>query len=148
MTVSCGYRTGIIVYISLVAIGLLLVGCSFDIGLGGKATVVVSPFEGAPVTAGVDGRSLVVTNNMQKEIYHLVFPTEVLAFIEWAPCIAPETCPDDQGIDPGDEKRVKVSDIIREETESITVYWWHYLEKAPDASLPPMELEEIVVLLP
>jgi hypothetical protein len=148
MTISCGNRAGIIVCISLVTIGLLIVGCSFGTALGGKATVVVSPFEGAPVTAGVDGRTLIVTNNMQNRIYHRVFPTDILPAIEWAPCIAPETCPADQEIDPGDEKRVKVSDIIREETESITVYWWRYLEKAPGASVPPLELDEIVVLLP
>jgi hypothetical protein len=148
MTRDCDNGAGIIFTISLVAIGLLIVGCSFGTALGGEATIVVSPFDGAPVTAGVDGRTLVVTNNMPDRIYHLVFPTEILAFIEWAPCIAPETCPADQGIDPGDEKQVKVSDIIREETESITVYWWHYLEKAPGASIPPMEMDEIVIFLP
>ncbi|GMQ78662.1 MAG: hypothetical protein BMS9Abin02_1189 [Anaerolineae bacterium] len=148
MTSSRSNRAGIIITISLVVIGLLIVGCSFDIGLGRKATVVVSPFEGAPVTASVDGKTLVVTNNVSKRIYHRVFPTDILPAIEWAPCIAPETCPADQGIDPGDEKRIKVSDIKREETESITVYWWHYLEKAPGASVPPMEFDEIVVFLP
>ena len=148
MTSGSSSRAGILVAISLVAIGLLVVGCSPSTASGGKATVVMNPFEGAEVTAGVDGRTLIVSNNMQKRIYHRIFPTEILAFIEWAPCIAPENCPADQGIDPSEEKRVKVSDILREETESITVYWWHYLEKTPGASVPPLELDEIVVLLP
>ena len=129
----------------LAATGVLIAGCSF---VGAEGTVVIKPHEGAPVTVSVDGKSLIVTNNMSKRIYLLVFPTDVLPAIEWAPCIAPETCPADQTIEPGEEKRYRVKDIVRKETEAITVFWWHYLEKLPGASLPPMELDEIVVLLP
>ena len=142
---TCLKRASTITWILIAAAGVMMVGCSL---VGGKTPVVIRPYEGAPVTAAVDGRTLIVANNMTKRIYLRVFPTDILAVIEWAPCIAPETCPDNQAIDPGGEKNIKVGDIARDETESITVYWWRYLEKAPGASVPPMEMDEIVVFIP
>ena len=131
-----------------VCCGLLLIGCSLTTSLREKATPVVYPFVGAPVTAAIDGKTLIVANDSDETIYHVVFPTDILPVIEWAPCLAPEACPTEQRIDPGDEVRVAVSSIVREETESITVFWWLYLEKLPGASIPPMEMDEIVVHLP
>ena len=138
-------EVGSIVCVLLAIATVLIGGCSI---VGEKEPVIISPYESAPVTASVDGKSLIVTNNKSKPVYIRVFPTDILPAIEWAPCIAPETCPVDQTIEPGTGKQYKVNDIIREETESITVFWWHYLEKRPGASVPPMELDEILVRLP
>jgi hypothetical protein len=131
-----------------VVFGVLLVGCTLVSGFRDKATPVVNPFVGAPVTAAVDGKMLVITNNSEEAIYHLVFPTDILPAIEWAPCIAPETCPADQKIDPGGEKRIDHEVIVRKQTQSITVFWWIYLEKAPGASVAPIEMDEIRVPVP
>ncbi|HSG18316.1 MAG TPA: hypothetical protein VLE70_18615 [Anaerolineae bacterium] len=128
--------------------GLLLVGCSLMTSLRDKATSVVNPFVGAPVTAAIDGKTLIIANNTDETVYHLVLPTDILPVIEWAPCLAPEACPAEQRIEPGDEKRIAVNSVVREETESITVFWWGYLKKLPGASIPPMEMDEIVVPLP
>jgi len=133
---------------SVVALGLLLVGCSFPFSMDAKVTPTVFPSIDAPLTASIDGKKLVVTNNSDETIYHLVFPTDILPAIEWAPCIAPETCPPDNKIDPGQEKRIALKGIVREQTESITVFWWIYLEKLPGASVPPLNMEEIIVPLP
>lgn len=130
------------------AFGLLIAGCSLKPGPQDKVEPVVQPYAGASVTAVIDGKTLVITNNSQKTIFHQIFPTDLLAVIEWAPCIAPESCSDDQRIDPGDEKRTAVKSIVGEDTESITVFWWTYLEKLPGASVPPMEMDEFVVPLP
>lgn len=130
------------------AFGLLLVGCSLIACSDEKATPVVIPFEGAPLTAAIDGQMLVIVNNSENTLYHRVFPTDILPAIEWAPCIAPERCPAEQRIDSGDEKRIALRAIVREQTESITIFWWIYLEKAPGASVPPMEMAEISVPLP
>ena len=127
------------------AFGLLLVGCSLFAGSHEKATPVVIPFDGAPVTAAVDGKMLVIVNNSENTIYHRVFPTDILPAIEWAPCIAPERCPAEERIDSGEEKRIALRAIVREQSESITVFWWTYLEKLPGASVPPMEMDEISV---
>ena len=131
-----------------VAFGLLLAGCSLIAGSHEKATTVVIPFEGASVTAAVDGKMLVITNNSEKPIYHFIFPTDFLPVIEWAPCITPESCPAEHRIDSGDEKRIALRTIVREQTESITVFWWTYLEKLPGATVPPLEMVEIIVPLP
>lgn len=131
-----------------VIFGLLLVGCSLIADIGEKATPVVFPFDGAPVTAIVDGNTLVIVNNSENTIYHRVFPTDILPVIEWAPCIAPERCPAEERIDSGEEKRIALRAIVREQTESITVFWWTYQEKVPGATVPPMEMDEISVPLP
>lgn len=131
-----------------VIFGLLFLGCSLVACSDEKAAPVVIPFEGAPVTAAVDGKMLVVSNNTANVIYQRVFPTDILPVIEWAPCIAPEICPAEQRIDPGNEKEINLRDIVREQTLSITVFWWTYLEKAPGASVPPMEMDEIRVPIP
>ena len=133
---------------SVAILALLLVGCSLIASSAEKATPVVIPFEGAPVTAAIDGKMLVIANNSKNAIYHRIFPTDSLPAIEWAPCIAPETCPAEQRIDSGDVQRITLREIVREQTESITVFWWTYLEKAPGASVPPMEMAEISVPLP
>jgi len=135
--------------IGLVAIlGLLIAGCSLITGSDERAAPVSFPFAGAPVTAAVDGKVLVITNNTENAIYHRIFPTDILPAIEWAPCIAPETCPAEQRIDSGGENRINLREIVREQTESITVFWWIYLEKAPGATVPPLEMDEISVPLP
>jgi len=128
--------------------GLLLVGCSLVSGSHEEATPAVNPFVGAPVTAAIDGKTLIIANDTEETIYHLVFATDILPVIEWAPCIAPESCPAEQRIDSGDEKRIAIKSIVREETESITVFWWTYLEKLPDASIPPIDMDEFIVPLP
>lgn len=130
------------------AFGLLLVACSLVSGSPEKATPVVNPFVGASVTTAIDGKMLIIANNTATTIYHLVFPTDILPAIEWAPCIAPESCPAEQRIDSGVEKRIAVKSIVREETESITVFWWTYLEKLSGASVPPIEMDEFIVPLP
>ena len=126
----------------------LLVGSALVACGGEKEAPVVVPFAGAPVTATVDGKMLIIANNLDSAVYLRIFPTDILPVIEWAPCIAPETCPDDQRLDPGSEKSIKLRDIVRAQTDSITVFWWIYLEKAPGASIPPMEMDEIYIPLP
>ena len=127
---------------------LIIVGSSLAACANEKAVPVVVPYEGAPLTAAVDGKFLIVANNSDDTIYLRIFPTDILPAIEWAPCIAPEACPADQRIDPGSEKRVNLQDIVREQTVSITVFWWIYLEKVPGSTVPPMEMDEITVPLP
>ena len=128
--------------------GLLLVGCLLTDPLREEATLVWHPFVGAPVTAAIDGKTLIIANNTDEPIYHRAFPTDILPVIEWAPCLAPEVCPDESRIEPGGQKSVAVNSIVRAETESITVFWWIYLSKLPGASIPPMEMDEFVVPLP
>lgn len=132
----------------ILILGVLFFGCALIACADEKAAPIVIPFEGAPVTAAVDGQMLVIANNSENPIYQRIFATDVMPFIEWAPCFAPETCPAEQRIDPGQEERINLRDIVREETVSITVFWWIYLEKAPGASVPPMEMDEIMVPLP
>ena len=137
-----------LVKLSAAAIGLLLVSCSLASGSQEETAPVLSPFRDAPVTATIDGKVLVITNNTEKSIHYQIFPTEILPVIEWAPCIAPDNCPAEQKIDSGDEKRIAVKSIAGEETEYITVFWWTYLKKVPGASVPPLEMDEFVVPLP
>ncbi len=137
------FPNGLIAILVLLLVGCSLVACSTE-----KVEPVVVPFEGAPVTATVDGKTLIIANNSENVIYLRVFPTDILPVIEWAPCIAPETCPVEQRLDSGSEKRIKLREIVREQTVSITVFWWTYLEKLPGASVPPMEMDEIEVRLP
>jgi hypothetical protein len=129
-------------------IGLLLFCCSLIACSDDEAIPVVMPFEGASVTAAIEGNTLVVTNHSDDVVYHRIFPADILPVIEWAPCIAPETCPSELRIDPGEEKQTALGSIVREGTESIAVFWWIYLEKAPGASVPPMEMHEMSVPLP
>jgi hypothetical protein len=132
----------------MVFLELILVGCSLAACSNEKAEPNVVPFEGAPVTATVDGKVLIIDNNTENHIFPRVFPTDILPAIEWAPCIAPEPCPVEQRIDSGSEKRINLREIVREQTVSVTVFWWTYLEKLPGASVPPMEMDEIEVPLP
>ena len=127
---------------------LLLVSCSLLPGAREEEPPAVYPSENAPVTVTAGGNRLIIGNHTDEEIYHRIFPSEILPVIEWAPCIAPESCPADERIEPGGQKEIAVREIVRENTESITVFWWRYLEKLPGASVPPMEMEEIVVPLP
>ena len=76
------------------AAALLLIGaCLGSVGCDKSPSPVVMPHEGAPVTAVIEGKNLFLTNNMPNNIYHIVYPTDILPAIEWAPCIAPEGCP-------------------------------------------------------
>ena len=132
----------------LAAVVVLCGGCSLISESVENTTPIVSPYEGAPVTATLEGQTLIITNHTSETIYHLVFPTEILAVIEWAPCMAPEVCPAEAKIDPGEETRINLRTVVDEETESLTVFWWYFLEKRPGASIPPMEINEFVVILP
>jgi hypothetical protein len=128
--------------------GLLLLGLAIVAGCRERGAPIIAPYAGAPVTVSVDGKRLVISNNTADTIYFRSFPTEILPVIEWAPCIAPEVCPAEQRIGSGEVKEIALKTIIREGTESITVYWWHYLERRPGASVPPMEMAEIKIALP
>jgi len=131
-----------------VLIGLSLAGCSL---IGGAREIVeptVFPTEGAAVTATVDRGKLILTNNSPDTIYFRLFPTEILPVIEWAPCIAPEVCPAETTIDPGSETQILLRSIVENNTESISVFWWRFLDKQPGASIPPMALEEFTAELP
>ena len=100
------------------------------------------------MTVTLDGQTLIIANHTLDTIYHLAFPSEILPAIEWAPCLAPEVCPAEQQIGSGAEKRIELRSIAAEGTEEITVFWWRFLKKLPGASIPPMELEEIIIELP
>jgi hypothetical protein len=128
--------------------GLLLLGLAIVAGCQDRSAPIIAPYAGAPVTVSVDGERLVISNNTADTIYFRSFPTEILPVIEWAPCIAPEVCPVEQRIGSGEVKEIALKTIVREGTESITVYWWHYLERRPGASVPPMEMAEIKIALP
>jgi hypothetical protein len=128
---------------SLLLLCLAMLSCSQE-----KPLPQVYPAADSPLTAAVDGRALIVTNNSDQSVYYLVFPTDILPVIEWAPCLAPETCPAEQTLDPGQARQLTVRSIIRDGTESITVFWWIYLERVPGASIPPMEMKEFIVPLP
>lgn len=128
--------------------GLLLLALAIVAGCQGRSATIIAPYAGAPVTVSVDGRQLVISNNTANTIYFRSFPTEILPAIEWAPCIAPEVCPVEQRIGSGEAKEIALKTIVRDGTESITVYWWRYLEKRPRASVPPMEMAEIKMALP
>jgi len=110
--------------------------------------MMVFPAEGAAVTATVDRGKLTLTNNSLNTIYFRIFPTEILPVIEWAPCIAPEVCPAEETIEPGSKTQIPLRNIIEDNTESITVFWWRFLDKQPGATIPPMALEEFVIELP
>lgn len=141
--------SSLFVHLSLsVLIGILLAGCS-SIGStrqSGEATVF--PAEGAAVTATVNLGKLTLTNNSPDTIYFRIFPTEILPVIEWAPCIAPEVCPAEATLDPGSKTQIPLRTIVEDRAESITVFWWRFLDKRPGASIPPMALEEFVIELP
>lgn len=62
--------------------------------------------------------------------------------------MAPEVCPAEQQVNPGEEKQIALKTIVDDDTQSITLFWWRYLEKRPGASVPPMEMEELEVMMP
>lgn len=132
----------------LALFGILTVACSASTSSMKNVTPTVVPYEGAPVTVTIQWNVLVIANNSPESIYYRIFPSEILPVIEWAPCIAPETCPADQQISSGEERRIALKTIIRNDTESITLFWWRYLEKMPGASVPPLEMEELEVMIP
>lgn len=127
----------------LIIVGLAVAGCSRS-----SSPPKTYPTSDSLVTAAIDGGSFTLSNNSDKTIYHRVFPTEILPVIEWAPCLAPETCPKEEKIDPGDSKRISLRSVVGDATESITIFWWIYLDKVPGASIPPMEMNEFVLPLP
>lgn len=129
-------------------VAFLLTGCVLASEPAATGTGKVLPFEGALVTVTLDGQTLIIANHTTETVYHLVLPSETLPFIEWAPCLAPEVCLAEQRIDAGAEKRIELPGIAAEGTDEITVFWWRFLEKEPGASIPPLELEEITVVLP
>ena len=130
------------------ALVLLVNGCGFAHEPAATGTAIVSPFKGAPVKVTLDGRTLIVANHTSDTLYYVAYPSEILPVIEWAPCLAPEVCPAEQRIESGAEKRIDLRSIVAEDTEEITVFWWRFLEKEPGASIPPMEMEEIKVVVP
>ncbi len=129
-------------------VAFLLTGCVLASEPAATGAAKVFPFEGAPVTVTLDGQTLIIANHTTQAVYHLLFPSEILPFIEWAPCLAPEVCPADQRLDAGAEKRIELTGIAAGSPEEITVFWWRFLEKEPGASVPPLEMEEIKVVLP
>ena len=132
----------------LVAFTLLIEGCSVIPTSKDNVTPFIIPFEGAPVTVTIHNDRLVIANNRPDIIYYRIFPTEILPVIEWSPCMAPEVCPAEQQVNPGEEKQIALKTIVGDDTQSITLFWWRYLEKRPGASVPPMEMEEIEAMMP
>ena len=127
---------------------VFLTGCILASDPPATGTPIVRPSKGAPVTVTLDGQMLIIANNTPEAIYFMPFPSDILPVIEWAPCLAPEDCPAKQRVDPGTEQPMELGSIAAEGTEEITVFWWRFLEKAPGATVPPMEMEEIALVLP
>ncbi len=141
--------SSLLVLLSLmVLLGLLLAGCSSIRSARRSVGPTVFPAEGAAVTATVGRDKLTLSNNSSDTIYFRIFPTEILPVIEWAPCIAPEVCPAEETIDPGSESQIPLRNIVEDSAESITVFYWRFLDKRPGASVPPMALEEFLIELP
>jgi hypothetical protein len=132
----------------LVILGLQLL-CGMLLGCTKKASPpAVYPSTDAPVTAEIDGSTLLITNNSDQAIYHRILPTEILPVIEWAPCLAPETCPAAQTVLPGEQQRIAINSVARDGSESISVFWWIYLQKLPGASIPPLEMNDFELPFP
>ncbi len=93
---------------------------------GGKepAAPIIASQPGAPVTVTLSGDELIVANNTAGPIYQRLFPSEVLAFIEWAPCWQPEQCPDEEPIAAGEARTTSLKSIVERDTEAITLFWW------------------------
>ena len=132
----------------LVVITLLMAGCSVVPLSKDNGTPIVIPFEGAPVTVTIQNDRLVIANNRPDIIYYRIFPTEILPVIEWSPCMAPEVCQAEQQVNPGEEKQIALKTIVGDDTQSITLFWWRFLERQPGASVPPMKMEELEVMMP
>lgn len=117
----------------------LLVACADN----SPATPIVAPEPGAPVVVTLNGDELLVANNTAEPIYQRIFASEILPFIEWAPCWTPEQCPDEEPIPAGESRIFFLKSIAEQDTQAITIFWWPL--PGPQQAI---DIQEIEVELP
>ena len=105
------------------------------------AEPIIAPEPGAPVTATLTGDEMVVANNTAEPIYQRIFPSEILPFIEWAPCWYPEQCPDEKPIAAGKSQTFSLKAIQERDTEAITIFWWPLPGPQTGIDINEIELE-------
>lgn len=71
----------------------------------------------------LDNGAIVITNATGKPLYYAVFPAEMLATIEWAPCSQAKDCAD-AAIQPAQAVRVPISGVRRPATTTLAVFTW------------------------
>ena len=86
--------------------------------------VDTSGVEREVISAWLENDQLHISNNSDKDIYYEVFPEEMLALIEWAPCDDILTC-QDQRLKPEDKVSIPIGQIVTKDTRRITVFYWN-----------------------
>jgi hypothetical protein len=92
-----------------------------------QTTSGVFPHDGAPVTAHILRDDLVVANHRPNEIFHVIFPSEILPLIEWAPCWEPDRCDESLRIGPDGSKTYSIASLKEEETRELSLFWWELI---------------------
>ena len=87
-------------------------------------SVDTSGVEREGISAWVEDDQLHLSNNSDKDIYYEVFPEEMLALIEWAPCEDVQAC-QDQRLMPEEKVSLPIKRITTKDTLRITVFYWH-----------------------
>ena len=119
---------------------LILAACTDNT----PAEPIIASQPGASVTVTLSGDELIVANNTAGPIYQRIFPSEILPFIEWAPCWRPEQCPEEKPIAAGEARTFSLKSIAERDTEAITLFWWSMpgpQEVGPQAGFDMKQIE-------
>ena len=73
---------------------------------------------------------LELTNRSSRTAYYFAADRDYLAFIDYAPCTTPSTCP---GIEPGKTLQLPFTTILgyTPGTSEIMVSYWHFIQRGP-----------------
>ena len=114
-----------------ILISLVLTACTISPNpiQTSASTPEVTPLQNEPVSIVPVSEELIITNNTTATVYYAIFRQEILPLIEWAPCQHPDRCQENT-IAPGQTVQLKLQEIIEENTEVLTVFWWHLLKQS------------------
>jgi len=109
----------------------LLIACS-------EATI----YESDNISIQSVKNGILIENKTSQTIYWTAFEREILAVIDWVPCIDPEQC---DGVLPGKSQTILFEKIPGYSTgKEVVVYWWN-LEKQDDESHRVVNFQSAVV---
>jgi len=129
----------------MIVLSVIVSACTTTMGRTGKPAPITRPFPNAPVTVEITESALIISNNSEDVIYHVLFPMEILPRIEWAPCMEPDRCDSSLKIDAGEQKTYRLESVVDKGTEELVVFWWWLMEVEGGYEQP--EIQEVRVPL-
>jgi hypothetical protein len=106
----------------LILLGFIFSGCAASPLAGFTPSAYFSLNQDVSISV-VSPSVFQISNDTEAPIYTMIFPTELLPLIDWAPCETLETCAG-TGIPAGNSREFNFETFVDGDTDLLTIFWW------------------------